>query len=245
LGKKYYIRLCSLVVYRMVKVEICFGIGDHPSISVRDRVVVVIDVLRASSTITTALANGALKVYVFREVEDAIEFHRKMSNCILAGERGGLKIEGFHLGNSPLEFSPESVSGKYISFTSSNCARIVDSLRDAKNMVLACFLNISSVCNYIKYLSSKFGLDVVLVCAGRYGSPCSEDLLCAEVLRDMILGFIDKPPTNDFSPFLKLTSSGRNLIKLGFHRDVEYCGAVDVFDVIPLWDGDGFIAFQL
>ncbi|MCR6668820.1 MAG: 2-phosphosulfolactate phosphatase [archaeon YNP-WB-040] len=228
----------------MVKVEICFGIGDRFNIPVKDEIVIVIDVLRASSTITTALANGALKVYVFREIGDAIDFHRRVSNCILAGERGGLRIEGFNLGNSPREFSRESVFGKYISFTSSNCARIVDSFKDAEHMILACFLNISSVCNYIRHLSSKYGLDVLLACAGRYGSPCSEDLLCAEVLRDMILGSIDKPPTNDFSQFLKLTSSGRNLIRLGFNQDVEYCGAVDVFDVIPVWDGEGFVAFR-
>lgn len=228
----------------MLKVDIVSSIEDVYKFIDGNYVITVIDVLRASSTITTALFNGALKVYVFREIEDAINFYKFNSNCILAGERGGLKISGFDLGNSPLEFSVERVYGKYISFTSSNCAKVVEAARNAKHMILSCFLNLSPSANYLKHLHFKYGFNIALICAGRYGYPSSEDIFCAEILRDMILGILDKPPSNNFSNFLRYTSAGRNLIKIGFTADVEYCGSVDLLNIIPVWDGNGFIGIK-
>lgn len=227
----------------MANISIITGIEDSKIIGT-DNIIVVIDVLRASSTITTALSNGALKVYVFREIDDAINCFKKVPNCILAGERSGLKIEGFQIGNSPREFSKDLVYGRYISFTSSNCAKTVEAFKNAKYLLLACFLNISTVSSYLKYVSSKYGLNVVLACAGRYGAPSSEDSLCAEIIRDMVLGLLNKPPLNDFSNFLRITSAGRHLIKLGMGSDVEYCGLVDLLNTIPFWDGEGFIQLQ-
>ncbi|MCX8168691.1 MAG: 2-phosphosulfolactate phosphatase [Candidatus Methanomethylicia archaeon] len=225
----------------MVKVDIVLGDESIGKFIVNNYAIAIIDVLRASSTITTALANGALKIYVFREIKDAVNYSKIISNCILAGERGGLKIEGFQLGNSPLEFSKDVVYGKNIIFTSSNCARVVESAKNAKHMLLACFLNLSSTAQYLKYLSSNFGLNIVLVCAGRYGYPSSEDIFCAELLKDIITGVLDRPSLNNFSDFLKCTSAGRNLINLGFISDVEYCGLVDIFNIVPVWDSEGFV----
>ena len=229
----------------MLNVDVVLDFEDIPKFTCGGYAVAVIDVLRASSTIATALFNGALKVYVFREIEDAINFSKHKPNCILAGERGGLRIKGFQLGNSPLEFSKEMVYGKYISFTSSNCAKVVEAARNVKHMILACFINLSSAANYLKHLHSKYNLNIALICAGRYGYPSSEDIFCAEILRDIIIGLLDKPPAKCFSNFLKHTSAGRNLIKLGFISDVEYCGVVDLIDIIPVWDGDGFIGVRL
>lgn len=218
-----------------MKVNLDFGIEGARKASLRGDVIVVIDVLRASSTISTALYNGAEEVIVVEKIEDALKLAEKCSECILAGERRGIKIEGFKLGNSPLEFSKDVVLGKTIVFTSSNCAPIIEAAKNAPIILLGCFLNLSSTASYILNLLERHSNDVTIIYAGRYGKPCSDDLLCAEILYGLIKGEISQPPLSIIiKNFLQLTPSGRYLISIGHLEDVLYCGEVDKLTIVPV-----------
>jgi len=222
---------------------VLFGLNGARSARENGDLIVIIDVLRAASTITTALNNGAEKVIVVRDIDQAIRLSQKYDNSILAGERRGLKIKGFQLNNSPLEFKREVVEGKTIIFTSSNCAPIVEEAKGSSKIVLACFLNISTVASYIKNLAKKLGKDISIIYAGRYGNPSSDDLYCAEILKSLIIGKLKKPPsTNIIKNFLKYTPAGIYLSSIGRSRDVDYCGNVDLINIVPIWIENGFIS---
>lgn len=218
-----------------MKVTIDFGVEGARKATSRGDVIVVVDVLRASSTISTALYNGAREVIIVKEIEDALRLSEKYENCILAGERRGMKIEGFELGNSPLEYTRDIVSDRTIIFTSSNCAPIIDAAKNASIIILSCFLNLSSSISYLSDLSRDYGKSISIIYAGRYGAPCSDDLFCAEILLGLINGEISKPPLSMIiKSFLQLTPSGRYLISIGYLKDVLYCGEVDKIDVVPV-----------
>ncbi len=225
-----------------LQIRVLFGISGAREAYRNSDIAVVIDVLRAASTITTALSNGAKSVIVVKEIDQALRLSRKYRDSILAGERRGIKISGFNLNNSPLEFRKSIVEGKTIIFTSSNCAPIVEELKGCPLMMLACFLNLSSAALYARRVAERLGRNVAIIHAGRYGKPSSDDMFCAEVLRALIRGDIKSPPPTDLvKEFLKYTSAGIYLSSIGRSDDVEYCGNVDLLNVVPIWTENGFI----
>ena len=140
--------------------------------------VVVIDVLRATTVMVTALENGASCIYPFKEIDEAKEKWGVKKDGFLAGERKGLKIEGFKFGNSPLEFTKEAVQGKEIFMTTSNGTRAIENALSADNLYIACYLNISAISE--KLLESE--KDVVILCAGTDDEFSLDDSLCAGMI---------------------------------------------------------------
>lgn len=143
--------------------------------------VVVIDVLRATTTITYALAAGVAQVIPCLEIEDARQTAARFprDQVLLGGERGGVKIEGFDLGNSPEEYSPEIVQGKSIVFTTTNGTRAMMRCRQAKRVLIGAVVNLSAVADAIHDEEN-----VHLVCAGTEGQVSFEDSLLAGWLCD-------------------------------------------------------------
>ena len=141
--------------------------------------VVVIDVLRASTTIIHALEAGATEVLPCLEVQDARAMAAKMpaSTYVLGGERGGLPIEGFHLGNSPEEYTPGSVGGRTIIFTTTNGTRAMMKCRDAGRVYIGAFVNASAV---LERLARQ--PQIHLLCAGSAGQLTRDDILFAGLL---------------------------------------------------------------
>ncbi len=142
------------------------------------RRVVVIDVLRATTTIVWALANGAREIVPFGEVDEA----RRMAalagpESLLGGERQGIKIAGFDLGNSPAEYTAERVAGKSIHFTTTNGTRAMRVCREAETIWMGAFANFGALC---EELAKKPEWDVV--CAGTDGQVTREDVLLAGAL---------------------------------------------------------------
>jgi 2-phosphosulfolactate phosphatase len=205
---------------------------------------VVIDVLRASTTINTALYNGAALVATFATVEQARCWRNMGDGRLLGGERKALPIDGFELGNSPLEYTPDVVRQQQIGLTTTNGTFAVErALERADTVLIGSLLNVEAIVEYC-----RGGDDLLFVCAGTQGRFSLEDAFCAGVIMAR-LGMVN--PTDsarvaqgiygqykftDPVEFLRNTTHGARLEKLGFSRDIEHCAKVDSFPVIPRWN---------
>jgi 2-phosphosulfolactate phosphatase len=222
--------------------------------------VVVIDVLRASTTITHALAAGAGAVIPCREVEEARALATKLQGAavVLGGERGGLPIEGFDLGNSPTEYTQATVAGKTVVFTTTNGTLAMMQCRSAARVLIGSFVNLSVV---VAQLSGE--RPIHLLCAGTRGQVTREDVLCAGALAELLLeNGVSERPSNDearialdcwraavphgarppkalggeLSLALHETQGGRNLMAIGLEHDIDTAAEVDRFDIVPQLD---------
>ncbi len=144
---------------------------------VRDKTAVIIDVLRATTTITTALHNGAAGLIPVADMDEVNKIAQNLdsSQYLLCGEKNGVKIEGYHLGNSPLEYTPDAIEGKTLIFKTSNGTQAIARAGKAKEILIGSFLNINAV---VEALREK-ERDIVLICAGWRGRLAIEDMLCA------------------------------------------------------------------
>lgn len=144
---------------------------------VRDKTVIMIDVLRASSTIITALKNGARGVIAVEDMDEAsrISHNLDAQSYLLSGEKDGITIQGYDLGNSPLEHTEDRVKGKTIILNTTNGTKAIKRCVLADQIVIGAFLNLDAVVEYLKKLEQE----VVLVCAGWRGRLSLEDILCA------------------------------------------------------------------
>jgi 2-phosphosulfolactate phosphatase len=221
--------------------------------ALRDRTVVAIDVLRASTTITTALHNGAREVIPVATVEAAVKIGGNLAGdvILLAGERNARMIQGFHLGNSPLEYTPEKVRGKTIVFSSTNGAQVLAKGRLARELLVCSFVNISSVIGHLRAQPRDF----TIVCAGTNGSFSLEDSVCAGMVVHGLAGEGDaaglvlsdgalasmalhKTYGRNILKMLKLGEHGRLLEELGFGEDLAFCARTDTVPVLPAMEGN-------
>ena len=207
---------------------------------------VVVDILRATSSMTTALASGADAVVPFSEIEAARDFHREFGEpSKLCGERNWAMIPGFHLGNSPVDYS-QNASGQTFIFTTTNGTRALHHAKKANKIYLGTFLNLSTL---EQRLAQE--VNVQILCSGTKGEPSWEDQLFAGALADRIAGdncqlneialevistwrdFVEKQ-SNPRDLFQSLCSGtgGSNLVKRGLESDIEYCAQIDVFNVV-------------
>jgi 2-phosphosulfolactate phosphatase len=217
---------------------------------------VVIDVLRATTTITYALATGAARVIPCLEVDEA---HRLASQVqprpLLGGERGGVRIKDFDLGNSPSEYAAQRVTGKTLVFTTTNGTKAMQRARQAKRVLLGAFVNFGAVTAALSNVES-----IQVLCAGTQNQITREDVLLAGAIVDR-LGTAAPSTLNDsariaqaawrevargaespqqlgeiLSRELRDTQGGRNLIHLGLEADLIDCAAIDRFAFAPELD---------
>lgn len=194
-------------------------------------VCVLIDVLRATCTISAALSNGATGVRPVKDVEEALRYKGK---ALLAGERNSVKIKGFDLGNSPSDMV--EVFGREIVLSTTNGTKALSMMR-CSTVVAASFPNLSAV---VDFLSPFDRIDVV--CAGDNGEISLEDFLLAGRIAELdddpkdtarIATLYSKSVKDVQSEILK-SSHARRLLELGFSEDVEFCSAVDTLSVVPV-----------
>jgi 2-phosphosulfolactate phosphatase len=211
---------------------------------------VVIDVLRATSVITTALANGAISVFPAGSIDDAWAEHRRNNNeGLVCGEKDAVKIQEFHLGNSPLEFTPEKVGGKKLVLLTSNGTHAIRACSKADRILILSFLNLEAVSAVLQQMNGQ----VVVVCSGTNGNFSLDDGLCAGMLANRIRS--NTSTWCDLSQVLALfaAAEGHNpeealrrcyhvnyLKDKGFGEDVSYCLRTGVFNFVPVWK-DGLI----
>lgn len=220
------------------------------------RVVVVIDVLRATTTIVHALAQGASAVIPCLEIEDARKAAEKLgSTALLGGERGGLAIAGFDLGNSPTEYQSDRVAGKTIVMTTTNGTRAMLRCQAARRVLIGAFVNFSAICEQLR---DEPHID--LLCAGTDNQVTREDVLFAGAVVDDIVRCAAAIPAADaielndqalialdawraaisdlrdatpLAEHLRSSRGGRNLIDIGHEHDIDIAAHIDRFSLAP------------
>jgi len=216
--------------------------------------VIIIDVLRATSVVATALNNGALKVMTSSSIEEAFAKKEKDPSLILGGERNAKKIKGFDFGNSPLEYTSENIAKKSILLCTTNGTQAVNKAKGAKVLIAASFLNIEAVVEFLQNLNEDFSI----ICSGTNDNFSLDDGLCAGLLLHELrekttvstndLGeLIVMPFKNDTFSLIDLIQSAyhlKYLISMGYSKDVDYCLDINRLKIIPIWKKDGFIVLK-
>lgn len=208
-------------------------------------VVAVIDVLRATTTIIAALTNGAREILPVGTVSEARcrLTQQADANTLLAGERGGHPPKGFHLGNSPAEFTPEKVRNHSILLTTTNGSQAIIHARTAYRIYIAAFRNIDAT---IAVLSER-RKPLLVLCAGQDCKPSVEDLVCAGMLIRHLSGggkwqLTERAEeairwfqlnTKRKGAILQQAPHAQTLVKLGYAADVEDCYACNQSHVVP------------
>ncbi len=218
---------------------------------VSGRVVAIIDVLRASTTVAAALANGAKAVVPFDSSEDAITRAKQFERGLvkLAGERKMHAIPGFDLGNSPREFTREVIEGKTILLTTTNGTGAFTMVQGARDVIVASYVNFSAVLAMLR-AAARSGTDITVICAGRERHFSLEDAACAGryarhiarrlsdvQLNDAALAssMIDRRYGDNLGRLFSEASHGRALGEAGYAEDLGVCAAIDTFPVIPVY----------
>ena len=235
-------------------IEVAFRQEEVSDGDLAGRQVVLIDVLRVTSTLTTELAAGAEEIRCYTTVREAFRAGKRWAHRapLLCGERNGSKVRGFDLGNSPRDFSPEMVRGRMLIVTSTNGTRALKRTGRAGRVLLGCFLNLSAVAKEVARRSEP----VVMLCAGTRGERSEEDVACAGGVATLLQtkgwrpgdtageairswhGFRRAPVT-----FLRGTLGAVDLIELGLDRDIRDCARRDGCDLVPAVTatGDGWL----
>jgi len=201
-------------------------------------VCVVVDVLRASSSIVTALANGCPGIHPVAEPSEAFPMANG-SDILACGERDGVRIPGYHLGNSPAEFTREAVGGKRLVMCTTNGTRAVRAASGYRRIFIGSFLNAAAVAS----LLSRLRDDATIICAGQEGIFSIEDALCAGMILSEMKGEMTDAAAASVSIFdrnrdrigevLLNSQHGRFLRQIGFAPDVAYCARVGIAEIVP------------
>lgn len=233
-----------------MKVDLIASADDIKEHKIKNKSVVVIDMLRATSVIITAIKNGCREVIPVLTVEEAIhETKENKEKIILGGERKALKIEGFDCSNSPLEYKEKIVKGKTLVITTSNGTRAIKGSEGAKNILIGAMINAKSVAEKLARLEN----DVVIVNAGTCGEFSIDDFICSGYIINCIvennqtedIELTDIASTahyiyksnNDIMSFIKYAKHYKTIIDLGLKEDLEYCCKKDIIDIVPEYRG--------
>ncbi|TAE74161.1 MAG: 2-phosphosulfolactate phosphatase [Bacteroidetes bacterium] len=232
------------------QIEVCLTPDLLPHFDLKDKIVVVIDILRATSCITTALASGVKSIIPVREVEECKALQQK--GYLAAAERGGKKVEGFDLDNSPFSYQNPDLKGKTIAMTTSNGTLAIDLSKNvAKEVLIGSFLNQRTLCNYLQKKEDK----ILLFCAGWKGKENMEDTFFAGALIDDLSNmnvelendgaFIAKAVyhvgRNQYKKFLRKSSHYQRLIGFGLEKDIDFCFTANQYDVLPYLKGNEIV----
>ena len=228
-----------------MRIELYNSIPEFEGTPIQGAAAVVIDVIRATTTLTEALANGARAVYPVLSAEEAIRIANSLGReeTIVCGERKGLPIEGFDLGNSPREFTPDRVRNRQLVMTTTNGTRAFLAVQEATKIVAASFLNLSAAAAAVADQER-----VVVLCAGKEDRFTFDDTLCGgHVIAKLVKGRIRSCQLSDgalaaltlaraHEPSKRIFSTiaaGRALVDVGLEEDLPFCAQVDRHDLVP------------
>lgn len=233
------------------RIEVHFTPAQVDELYLKDKVVVVVDVLRSSTTIAAALSSGAKEIIPVANVESAVKISGSLFGDVTlrGGERNGKTIEGFNLGNSPLEYTTPVVKGKSIIYLTSNGTPALVKGRYSKTLMVCGFVNITAVAAALRELNG----DVVIICSGKDHHFCLEDAVCAGRLLAKLRKFVDNDLAIDdggeaslvldkafgknLLKTLKACDHGRFLTEIGYEEDLKFCAALDSLPVVPVFNG--------
>lgn len=225
-----------------MRVSVSFTPAELESREVGNSTAVVIDCLRASTSMVAALRSGAVAIHPLLTIEDARSAADGMRGAVLAGEREGLPIEGFHLGNSPSEFTPEAVGGRIVIMTTTNGTRALIAVAGAHTVYVGSFVN----CRVTADAAGRSGRDVLLAAAGREGRLSIEDTLCAGAMCERLVSQYSAR-LDDAAQCARMAwqqarprlmdavlqgEGAHGVIALGFAADIDFALAVDSIDLV-------------
>ena len=222
-------------------IDVCLSPDLMHLYSVEDSSVVVVDILRATSCMTTAFAHEIRTIRTFAHLQECLAL--KNQGYMTAGERDGKKVDGFDLGNSPFEYMSPLLKGKSIAFTTTNGTQAIAKASTARDIVIGSFLNLSAVVKYLRNTPNN----VLIVCSGWKGKVNLEDTVYAGALVEnlknefdyacdapMIAQRLYEQARHDMKEFLKDSSHIKRLQKLHIEKDIAFCLTEDKYDVVPV-----------
>jgi len=226
-----------------MKIDIALLPRDVTMGDLSDKVCIVLDIFRATTSIVTSVANGCKTMVPVLSVEDALALAGQIGPVLFAGERQSIKIEGFDFGNSPFEFSTDKVKDKTIIMTTTNGTIAIKATEGAHHTLIGSFLNAKAVC----LEAQKYGKDILIVCAGTDGLFSLEDTLCAGLLVQLLHSEGETQMTDSARGALLMyteakdklvetavdSRNGKRLQDLNRMDDVEYCFRIDTLQVVP------------
>jgi 2-phosphosulfolactate phosphatase len=236
-----------------VRIEVYFTPHGVVPSDLEGRTVVVVDLLRASTSIAVALAAGAREILPAGSIEEAMRIAQNLERdqVVLAGERKSVRIEGFALGNSPREFTPEAVGGKTVVLTTTNGTQALLVAQDAEQVLVAGAVNFTAVVQRTRAVLEGSG-DLVILCSGQERQFAIEDAFAAGRLAKVLLpeGGLRRVAMNDgaiaaleiarhfgekWLRALKVSRHGQELVELGLADDLKVCGTQDTHPVLPVY----------
>jgi 2-phosphosulfolactate phosphatase len=234
----------------MKKLEVCLTPALLPLFKVEDSIVVIIDIFRATSSICYGIDNGAEAIIPVAEVEECAAYREKGLDYLLAAERDGKVVDGFDFGNSPFSYAKEKVAGKTVVLTTTNGTHALHMSIKAKQIVIGSFLNLTAISNWLKQQNDN----ILLVCAGWKNNFNLEDTLFAGAVAEKLKGLDYKwddaaiaandmyqLAKDDLNAYLKKSSHGERMKKLGILEDIDFCLNVDITTAIPVLQGEKLV----
>ena len=225
------------------KVEVCFTPNMFPLYAEDFEVVVVIDVLRATSAICTAFHYGVDKIIPVSTIDHAIEYKDK--GYYVAAERKGKIVSGFEFGNSPLAYKNDKLKDQTLVLTTTNGTKAINMAKDIEHLLIGSFLNLDAISNYLIELNKS----VLILGSGWENKFCLEDSICAGAISEKLLKTNKFESNNDstiaakylflsaksnYFGYLKASSHRKRLKKLNLNEDIKYCLTPNQTDVIPV-----------
>jgi 2-phosphosulfolactate phosphatase len=232
----------------MMRLDVLITPGEVMPADVARRTVVVVDVLRASSTIVEALAAGARALYPVAEIEEALKLANTLGRdeVLLCGERKSLAIDGFDLGNSPGDFTAERVAGKLIVMSTTNGTGALVTAGAAARVIVGSWLNLAAVVEDLV----RSAAEPVFLCSGRESRFALEDAVCAGTMAAAVMEASgdDDWELNDGAlaalamaklypdpdELFRLTAAGKQIVEAGLREDLAFCALTDRHDVVPV-----------
>lgn len=232
----------------MKKIDVCLTPELLHLYNIENSIVVVVDIFRATSCMTTAFAYGVGGIIPVATVEECNSFREK--GYLAAAERNGITPEGFDFDNSPFSYMTDKVKDTTICVTTTNGTLAITKAKSAVKVMIGSFLNLGALTRYL----TDQQYDVLVLCAGWKGKPNLEDTLFAGALIERLKEeFIvdDDSATmalrlyqngkNDLLSFVSNSSHVRRLQRLGIQKDIAYCLQHDIFDVLPVLRGNTLV----
>jgi 2-phosphosulfolactate phosphatase len=232
----------------VVRVDIELAAKDAYKAARRGDVIIVIDVLRASTSIITSLANGAKSVTPVATLEEAAKLRQEHPDYVLVGEREDRKPEGFDLGNSPAMLTRERLRGKNIILTTTNGTKALIKSKESGWVAVGAFVNAQAVAGRSVEISSRNGTGISLVLAGEKNRFSLEDFLCAGAiterfpknaveLSDKTMAALSafKGVKHNLLENIRNSKHGQDLAKIGFSKDIEFSCQLDIYGIVPFY----------
>ena len=236
------------------QISVCFSPFLYPLFRNDEAVVVVVDILRATSAMVTAFENGVVAMVPVAGIDEALSY--KAKNYLVAGERNGEKQEGFDFGNSPFSYSREVVEGRKVAISTTNGTQAIVAAKEAYQLVIGAFLNLSAISKFLL----QEGRDVIVLCAGWKNRFNLEDSLFGGALVERLLAsgqyeancdsalaafHLYERAQSDMNKYLAKSSHRNRLQHLNLEDDIKYCLTLDLCQCVPVLRNEDLVRGDL